>query len=633
MTRLLLLFLMLGPACLVTGLSRQKRTDDVLAPACITTVLILYFFYLFDQLLLGFYVTIGFLLVCWGVGLWLHLRRLPQKTWQGFFTPGMVIFTVALVLIWLVTRRSQVGLWDELRLWAGVPRALFLTDKLQLGSDCFTYPMMQSYYPGIVLFQYFAQKLGSAFSENGLFFTYAFLGLSLMIPCCRELRWKQWLWIPVIAFALVLLPTAFANGMGDMNVYYYSIYIDALLGIAFSYSLFACWQLSRQQTVWDGICYILSLCLLILLKDSGLLLAILSLVICFFMLRIKIRKKLGFLLLAVMATAIVAVCWKLLLSQYDVHNHIGFYDSPLRILTEFTLSDQQMDTVRTFIYPNLLGQNLTSTRYNDFWLSFPVRRSWVYFTLVFIAWSLLLWRAYRRANQPSGVLLLGMNISNAVYVFSLLVLFVCAMGSVVSYARYLSTITQAMMTLLAMLSLNLFIAHPVSERCKACFGILGLVIVLSFCFGFSHVRFDPSYDDSENAVNSGMHHVGQITEQMPDVDGDEPVDLFLVQATEPGKNHHQIYFRLMDHNVRVKNYYMQSTPENDYADGQQWLDALLTEEYDFVYLESHSATFSQMMGELFAGEEPEDYRLYTVTPDGLVKTIPEFTPVPYQVHP
>lgn len=626
MTRLLLFFLMLGPACLVTALSRHRRTEEVLAPACMATMVVLYLFYVVNQLLIGFYVSIGLLLACWAAGLWLHLRRFSKEKWFCFVSPGSVVFLVSLIIIWLITRQSQPRQWDELRLWAAVPRALYFSDELQLGPDCLTYPMMQSYYPGIALFQYFFQKLGPAFNENGLFYAYAFLGLTLMIPCCQALDWKKGLWILPLSFLLVMLPRTFYSGADDVYGYYHCIFIDPLLGMTFAYNLYALWKLRSHQRPFEWAAYILSLCMLVLLKDSGLLLVVISMVLCPLLLGCKAKKTWVGLLFTVIAVAVTVIPWKILLAKYDVHNHIGFYDNPLRILKEWTLSQRQVDTIREFFHPLFTTDDLTGTNYPLFWNMLPFGRSWLYFSLVFAGWSLLLWRAFRKTEQPVAGLMVGLHISNIVYLIGLLVLFVCAMGGTPSYKRYAGTMTQAMMNLLTMLSLEAFIRYPLSQRIKAGFGILAVVFVVSFTFELPDMIYHPDVDPVAHSV----HHVAQITWQMPaDEDKEEPVDLFMVQSIQPGGNHHQVYFRLIDHNIRMKNYYTKVKPEVDYADAEAWLNALVTDGYDYVYLDSFTSEFLAKMSDLFLDGEPEICRLYTVTPEGLVKASPEFVPTSF----
>ena len=624
MIRLLLFFLMLGPACLITGLSSRRRTEEVLAPACMATMIVLYLFYVVNQLLIGFYVSIGLLLACWAAGLWLHLRRFSKEKWLRFVSPGSAVFFVSLIIIWLITRQSQPRQWDELRLWAAVPRALYFSDALQLGPDSLIYSVMQSYYPGASLFQYFFQKLNPEFVENGLYYAYAFLGLTLMIPCCQGLEWKKGLWILPISFLMVLLPMAFSNGIGDVNDYYYAIYIDPLLGMTFAYSLYVLWQLRSRQDAFQLTTYILSLCTLVLLKDSGLLLAILSMVICLFVLWRKTRKTPLYLLMAAGAVAVVAVIWKLLLAKYDVHNHIGFYDNPLRILTEWTLSQRQMDTIRDFFHPILTSESLTGTRYQLFWNRLPFGRSWLFFTVVFAGWSLLLWLAYRKTEQPAAGVMIGLHVSNLVYQISLLVLYVCAMGGIASYVRYCGTLTQAMINLLAMLTLELILRHPISGKIKGAFGILAVVLLCSFTFELPDMIYHPDVDP----VARSVHHVAQITWQMPaqEDEKEEATNLYVVQSVEPGGNHHQIYFRLIDHNIRLKNYYTNVRPERHYADADTWLNALVTEGYGYVYLDSFTLEFVEKMGTLFLEGEPETCRLYTVTAEGLVKTDPAYQP-------
>ena len=105
------------------------------------------------------------------------------------------------------------------------------------------------------------------------------------------------------------------------------------------------------------------------------------------------------------------------------------------------------------VYRRVLREELTGTHFPSLWLPTPIRRTWVYFTLFFAGWSLLLWLIFRKKGQPVGGLMIGLMASNVVYQISLLVLYVCAMPHIPSYVRYSSTMNQAMMNLLSMLTL------------------------------------------------------------------------------------------------------------------------------------------------------------------------------------
>ena len=59
------------------------------------------------------------------------------------------------VLFVYFAKDNLVGLWDELRLWGAYTKALHTSNSLQLGSDAFIYPIMQSYPPAMPLLGYF----------------------------------------------------------------------------------------------------------------------------------------------------------------------------------------------------------------------------------------------------------------------------------------------------------------------------------------------------------------------------------------------------------------------------------------------------------------------------------------------
>ena len=116
---------------------------------------------------------------------------------------------------------------------------------------------------------------------------------------------------------------------------------------------------------------------------------------------------------------------------------------------------------------------------------------------------------------------------------------------------------------------------------------VGLVIAFSFSYNLPYMDYAPA----EDVVSSGMHHVAQITWQLPQREDDETIHLFVVQDSVSGSNHHQIYFRLMEDNVRVKNYFPQVRPEQNYATAPAWLEYLQAEGYHYVYLESFTPAF------------------------------------------
>ena len=150
----------------------------------------LYLFYIFDNLYIGFLIAIG-LCICSYLATIIALltKKIELSSFCNcFFSPGFFTMFILFVVYRVFVRNSVPILWDELRLWAAVPKALFMTDALQVGKGAYIFPHMQSYFPGLALLQYFFQKANLVYKEWLTFYVYAILGASFFLPAVENVK-------------------------------------------------------------------------------------------------------------------------------------------------------------------------------------------------------------------------------------------------------------------------------------------------------------------------------------------------------------------------------------------------------------------------------------------------------------
>jgi hypothetical protein len=247
----------------------NKRYEEMLPMTVMTIIFTLFLFYMLDIALIGYclILLVGATLTILSIVKFIKEKSIRKQAINNFFTPGLLIFAVLSLIIYLITKDNFVMLFDELRVWALYPKSIFTTNHvfgsgMLFGSD---------YYPGMPLFQYFFARNVGHFTEGHLYFSYALVVLSFLIPITKKIKWRNfWAIIPMIVL-LFTFPMLFANSGFDFEIYYKTLFIDPILGVSFGYALF----LSIQDLKNDKFKYVLfclALSMVILMKVVGIVL-------------------------------------------------------------------------------------------------------------------------------------------------------------------------------------------------------------------------------------------------------------------------------------------------------------------------------------------------------------------------
>ncbi len=243
----------------------------------------------------------------------------------------IIAYLAILFIVVLITKDNYVWLWDSTRLWGAVPKALYYTEKLQLGKDALVYPFMQSYPPGMPLLGYFIESFNGDFLEWQLYLTYGAFVSSLFIPGIKKLSRKSIVILPITCLIILLIPCLVTSNGGDSGFFYNSLFIDPVLGALFGYGIFVSTNTNYKSVLSTGR-LIIVLIAITLLKDSGIMFAVALYIIsvtvyCGRGKRLA-HKEVALAVLALLCSLIAWESWKILLNKWQIYAGIkNFYHS------------------------------------------------------------------------------------------------------------------------------------------------------------------------------------------------------------------------------------------------------------------------------------------------------------------
>ncbi len=222
----------------------KKKTEECLPIIFMGTIVVLYVFYCMNFLHVGrFFVYAALLeLIIMGAILIFKSEELKKNFFNDYFTIPIALFIFLSIAIIIFAHNLRPNLWDELRLWAAEPKAMFYIGKLQIGNDAVLYPEMQSYPPAMSLLAYFFISLSGKYFEATPFISMAIFGFALIISALKNITWKMWQIIAFFAAIIILMPCILTIGSsemgGDWAYYYLTLFIDMILGTLVGFGLF-----------------------------------------------------------------------------------------------------------------------------------------------------------------------------------------------------------------------------------------------------------------------------------------------------------------------------------------------------------------------------------------------------------
>lgn len=589
MTIVIAMLLICGCSVLLAG-ALKKHAEDIIPMVLSLIVLLLLPFYCLDMLAVGKFVTYGVMLaVIVGsvVCLWHQSRSVGGGFLKGMITPGVCVY-LALCLFFLVyLKDQQVGLWDELRLWGAVPKALHYTERLQVGDNTEIYGIMQSYPPGMQLLTYFLTSFSADFAENHIFVAYAVLVSAMFLPALKKLAWKQWYLFVPFGFLMAYLPCVFTSSGGDNGWFYDSLFIDPVLGIAVGYVFYLASD-DPFSSRFKAVRLSVALALAVMLKDSAIMFAVIAAAcaVVIFAAKHKASMNKAFwarVLLAAVCIVYPYLAWKMTLTHSGVVNHLGFHGVWLSKDSIVSLFREIMGTVLLIInpFPN-----------NTLYLSL------LGYQLLMCILHYGLNKKYRFTDRTVTVVsLTGMVLSEVAFSVGYLMIFV---NGLFSYQRYYSTIVSMFGTYVflhfASAVIDVKWDVPVGMWKKwsrrVCMAGLSLIVLLMAGYQF---RIWKSFKFDGGVYEKAQAHAQCLTETVS-ADENGPEKVYLLLSEDISLLHHRIYFELIGTGIRVGNFCddVNITQQSGYSPdaagielaAKQWCERLLNENYEYIHLVS-----------------------------------------------
>ena len=503
-----------------------------------------------------------------------EMRKNKQKL-LGFFEPGIVLYILLLPILYFITKQSSPMLWDELRLWAAVPKYLYFSGVSHIGVDSFIYTDMQNYPPAMPAFQLLIMYMQGYWSDNILFFAYVALVASFFVGIVPKNK-RSYFALPLLLAMCIFLPQSYANSYEfDSNFYYTSLFIDPFIGFIIAYLLVLLSKNPFESTL-SSIGFAVGLGVLAMSKESGIFLSSLLIVfsaIMYLPYIIRNKKTSSIYIVAIPFVFFIAFLSILILS--GVKEPPAFTIGEL-IETLQNLCEENSPIIKDFFktpleyYMVLQGNAVT-------WFNAPeifnALTAFIFSIILSVCAVIISDKENRKRIAKLSVLA---AIFVVIYYISLLPVYLFVIGyeeyQFASLQRYLSTAYIAHMFFSIYIITESILKSPKRYKVIIC-SIILVVIVLIFPLG-EIKRMPYEYEQEQGKICAA-----DISSQA------EPNSkVFLIMNNSAGEDiliHHQTYYALFENNINIDNT-MFEIDWISYPDEKALAEKL--QKYDYCYL-------------------------------------------------
>ena len=605
----------------------EKKTEEMVFTLSLSTIIVLFLFYCNNMLFAGRVTVYALLLLLLVISILIGVRKsiLSVKKILSSISPSLIIFTILGVVAFLYTRGHRVSMWDELRLWGAVPKALYHTEALQLGTSVDIFPVMQSYPPAMPLFVYFFIAPSPSFNEGYIFCLYTIFYALIFLPGLKRLEWKHWYCILPLVILIFFFPCIFTSHDLNFSRFYNSLYIDTILGFYAGYGFYLSFN-NPFKNKYELANFCLVLAVTVLLKDSGLMFSIFILIcaVVIYAFRNKpfdSKKTMALLLCCVLASVLPYIIWKQTISAYGIKNHISMN----LILPGI---DYFVELLRHFLH--------------DFFVCFMSRFfptiivSFIPCVLFAIIADVLIYKFYKDTDVFSDVIIVvSMAVSSLIFIIGYCMIF--QDGSFPSFQRYMASILYLIFTYLLLRFINAVIMNSENKKISLSRRIVAALIFtgVSAVSLIAFIPFFSAWRDSRvdnrlwpTLYSESSIHTANILDGVANNSTENKNNIYLLLANGDSLFHHRIYFDLIGEPVNVKNFYThcQGVPINTEIpvdDNEKlkeivadWTDYLKENEIDYIYITSADEGTSSIFSQICNSPEAKAETLYQIEFDG-----------------
>lgn len=288
------LYIVLLTSLFIYIFKKRLNFQTALPIALISATLFVFFTTaLFHSISVGFWLTVIAALIAVPL---LILDKDRAKVLRGnILTPGFVVFCLIYAFLLAIDWFKIVPLLSDTSMhWAPHVWTMWMTD------DFYTLPGLSivnhgEYPPAVQLFEMIFSKTAGIYYEGFLFFSMQILGISMLLPMLAKFAWnkrnilKQWGMIIALTLTIILIPLVFF-----VSDFYFSLEVDAILGIIFAYATYIAITQSKKFSLPGFIVLSLAITFLCLTKQIAILLGALVGAIYVLNLLISYRQKINY---------------------------------------------------------------------------------------------------------------------------------------------------------------------------------------------------------------------------------------------------------------------------------------------------------------------------------------------------
>lgn len=616
----IIVFLLVVLAGNVLGVAvTKKNRAEYVALTVMTDILIIYLCGLLEVLRVGVFLVLAGSFFIYVYSFYCVTKA---KEWKKFlkelFSPYIVLLLLIFFGVVVGNFRKIVTAYDDLSHWGLAVKQMCQFDVFTVSSNASDYA--PTYPPAMACFQYFVQELRqllqgqNTFSEWWLFVVYQFATYIFLFPLMTIKKGKnvlEWLLNAAVVFVLpvVLFQYDFIN----------NIYVDTFLSVTAAYVLFV--------MVKPDISNVLKLCavseamaILVLTKDVGLILGG-GLALTYFVVVIweekehikKIvrergcRKKILCGMIPMISLLIAKITWSYKVNAAGIGGASTSVSEMAEVLNVknivldiFGINKSYKHT--SFVnYCNAFFDN-TNVRIGDTNISIS------FFTLFILLSGLILLLGYSITEDIKQRYIYILKGIGSIFT---VVLYLLAQGifymylfwegesvSLASYKRYIS-IPMTFLIIVAIIYLMLYMESKAVNSYKACMVLIGILACVPTVLWVNFFNRELIGGN----VNSREIYKEDIALLSEVVDEDESV--YIVYLDQDGFKVSTSYFTIFFECNTMKH-------ENDpwstvrQQDAESWMDYLIENEHDYVYLRAINEEFVNIYGSDFEQIPPSD---------------------------
>lgn len=593
----------------------KNRIEKMLPISVMVIVLIMYISGYMRNLKIGFYGVLVITVIAAVYTIYYIIKN--KREVLKYLSPYALYYI--LFAAWLYIRFSgrMINEWDEFTHWGFTTKVMFDSNMFsnELGSTIY----FVDYLPGTALFQYFAMQFEGVLREDLMSIAQGLFIFSFIMPILGELKVgiKQ-----AVSSALILF-TAFIIPMGFYPNVYYSLYVDAALGVVFAYIMYQC----LKEEKYDIFYYVkvsLACGTLCIIKPSGIgLMAIAAIIVLADnvakgrykeFIKSKNYIKLIFDVIPFVIGFIYKKMWAIRLDKLGYNAHFDTKRITISgVIDIFTGGGEeyQQTTVTNFIR-SFVGSNYVTYNFS----------SLICYIFLFVAAILILYTLQRGSKKR--FIVLGITTSGAYLLYSfymlLLYLFTYSPSEAVnlaSFRRYEYTVILGIC-----FGLLLWLLHILSTQEEQRYNFYFIVMMsLFFILPEGTVVQVMNKGEIDYSINFRQNYsfADRVRESLSDKDkvyiisqGTDGFDYFILRYTlspvhTQTRADDQGWWEV-SWNIGQDNGTGSSRRE---ITDEEWMDYLIAEGYNYVLLYKIDDQFIEEFGQLF-NQVPEGNQLYKI---------------------